>query len=162
MSVGDVVVPTVRNGHRYIVTFPGTPSAEPTWPTTVGGEVTATGGVTYEEYGGDLCSYEDIADVLTAEVTAGSGYTAYGAEITSKTLTLDYRITNWDAADLTWTSLTKTFRYGFIYNTGEATAGIVGYMLFDEDFLDIAVSGVDFQVRWAGTGIVGLCGEGDV
>lgn len=48
-AVNDVVVPTIRNGHTYIVTDPGTSGAvEPTWPKTAQSTVTLDG-VTYQE-----------------------------------------------------------------------------------------------------------------
>lgn len=52
VAVGDLIVPTTRNGHYYRVTVTdGTAgTTEPTWPTTSGGTVTADG-VTYTEVG---------------------------------------------------------------------------------------------------------------
>lgn len=53
-AVGDVIVPTVRNGHAYRVTDAGTSGAtEPTWPTTEGGVVTLDG-VEYTEDSGTV------------------------------------------------------------------------------------------------------------
>lgn len=49
--VGDVLVPTVDNGHKYICTVAGdSDSTEPTWPTADGATV-VDGTVTWKEYG---------------------------------------------------------------------------------------------------------------
>lgn len=58
---GDVVMPTVRNGHRYMVTEAGTTATEPTWPTIQSDSV--TGGATFQEAGND---YDNVYDVRGA------------------------------------------------------------------------------------------------
>lgn len=61
-NVGDVVMPTVSNGHRYIVTSEGTSGAtEPTWPDI--GTVT-NGDVEFEELGIDYTSIYDVRGAL--------------------------------------------------------------------------------------------------
>lgn len=62
--VGDVLLPTVRNGHRYPVTEGGTLGAtEPTWPTTEGSSVT-DGLVEMEEGGPDYASAYDLRGAI--------------------------------------------------------------------------------------------------
>lgn len=51
LTVGALIVPTVRNGHVYKVTVAGTTgTTEPTWPLTSGTTVT-NGAVTFQESG---------------------------------------------------------------------------------------------------------------
>lgn len=47
-ALNDVIVPTVRNGHVYIVSVAGTAVTEPVWPTAAQGSVTQDG-VEYTE-----------------------------------------------------------------------------------------------------------------
>lgn len=59
---GDVVFPTVRNGHRYMVTLAGTAVTEPTWPTDSGSSITS--GAEFEEIGSDFASVYDLRSAL--------------------------------------------------------------------------------------------------
>jgi hypothetical protein len=59
---GDVVFPTVRNGHRYLVVTGGTTTTEPTWPTGMQSSVTA--GAEFEEAGIDYASVYDLRSAL--------------------------------------------------------------------------------------------------
>lgn len=59
---GDVVFPTVRNGHRYMVTLAGTAVTEPTWPTEPGSTITS--GAEFEEIGSDFASVYDLRSAL--------------------------------------------------------------------------------------------------
>lgn len=58
---GDIILPTVRNGHVYRVITAGTTTTEPTWPTT--DESTVTVGAEFEEAGTD---YENVYDLRGA------------------------------------------------------------------------------------------------
>ena len=153
----DIKVPTVRNGHRYKCKVAGTTAgAEPTWPTTAGGEV-VDGTVTWEEYGGDLCDLAVWADASANEVAAGNGYTTGGVELTTKTLTRTVKTVVFDADDAEWTALTKTMLFCFIYadgTVGAVTDPLIGYVLLDDTLTDVAISGVDFRVVWNASGIL--------
>lgn len=59
---GDIVFPTVRNGHRYMVTLAGTTVSEPTWPTGSGSKITS--GAEFEEIGSDYASVYDLRGAL--------------------------------------------------------------------------------------------------
>ena len=158
-TAGNVRMPTSgnRNGHRYICTVAGTSHAttEPTWPTTDDATVT-DGTVTWAEYGGDLCSLDIWADASGSEVANGSGYTTGGETLTTLSLTTTYSDTVWDADDVTFSSLTKTFRYAFLYMSGTVDGivnPIVGYILYDEAFADKSVSGIDWWTQISSSGI---------
>lgn len=62
-TVGQIVMPTTRNGYRYRVTVPGTSGTEPTWPTTEQGRVesgTNSPLLTFEEAGPEYSSIYDL------------------------------------------------------------------------------------------------------
>lgn len=76
----------------------------------------------------------DYFDDITNEVS-GSGYTAGGATLASKTCTEATRVTKFDAADVEWTSSTITARGAVIYydsGTG-STSLLLIYIDFGED-----------------------------
>lgn len=157
-ALGDVVIPTTRNGHRYICTVGGTVASgatEPTWPTTTGGTVGTA--PAWAEYGGDLCAHSVWADFSDDEVTDGDGYTTGGVALTSKALNHVYRDVYWDADDVPWTSITKTFRYAVLYQYGinnSIVNGVVGYQLCDDTFVDRVLSAVDYKIQWSANGIL--------
>ena len=113
-------------------------------------------------YTPDLSGDEVWGDVSSYEVASGDGYTTGGATLASKTLTRDTWKTTFDAGDVTWTSLTKTFRYAVIYKSGtvadpQGGADIVNplfaYVLLDDTPADIVVAGVDYVLQWSSLGI---------
>jgi len=161
-SEGDIVIPTTRNGHRYRATNDGTSaSSEPTWPTTFE-ETVVDNDITWEEYGGEHSDNEFFNDVSGNELAEGDGYTAGGATLNSVTLAkaaTDPAATQWDAADTTWTSLTKTMRTAFLYVDG-STPGtddyLISYILLDDTPQDVTVNGVDFTLKWNSSGILSI------
>jgi len=161
-SEGDIVIPTTRNGHRYRATNDGTSaSSEPTWPTTFE-ETVVDNDITWEEYGGEHSDNEFWDDVSANEVTDGDGYSVGGITLSSKTIaqnSTDPMATQWDAADVTWTSLTKTMRHAFLYVAG-GTPGtndyLISYILLNDAPADITVNGVDFTIQFNIEGIVEL------
>ena len=80
-EAGDVMQPTVRNGHRYRCIVGGTSdAAEPVWGTTPrnGSRLTEAGGVEWEECGPDAKSVYDLRAAI------------YGAWMAKASLAHDY------------------------------------------------------------------------
>lgn len=100
-------------------------------------------------------THEDFADV-TNEIT-GTGYTAGGAALASKTVSIDTTDDEgvFDAADVTWTSSTLTARGAVIYkDTGTAaTSLLICYLDFGSDQ---SSSAGDFTIQWNSEGILNL------
>jgi hypothetical protein len=102
-------------------------------------------------------THDYLDDVVASEVT-GTGYTAGGATLASKTLTYDgaNNVTVLDAADVTWASSTITARYAVIYSDAGATNSqkvLLGYVDFGSD--QSSTSG-NFTITWDSTGIFRL------
>lgn len=99
-------------------------------------------------------THDYLDDVVGNEVT-GTGYTAGGAVLSSKTVTYDAGTNTFkfDAADVTWASSSITARYAVVYDdsgASNATKPLIGYF----DFVtDRASSNGDFVVRWGADGI---------
>lgn len=104
-------------------------------------------------YTPDIDTHEDFADI-TNEVS-GTGYTAGGATLGSKTVTKD--TTNnkgvFDAADTAWSSSTITARYAIVYkSTGTAgTSQLIMYIDFGQDE---STSDSTFTITWNANGIL--------
>jgi hypothetical protein len=96
----------------------------------------------------------DYFNDVTNEVT-GTGYTAGGNTLASKTITYDdaNNVIILDAADSTWASSTITARYAVVYaSTGTAsTSPLIGYVDFGSD--QSSTNG-NFTITWDSTGIV--------
>jgi len=96
----------------------------------------------------------DYFNDVTNEVT-GTGYTAGGNTLGSKTITYDdaNNVIVLDAADTTWGSSTITARYAIVYaSTGTAsTSPLIGYVDFGSD--QSSTNG-NFTITWDSTGIV--------
>lgn len=76
---------------------------------------------------------------VTNEVT-GSGYTAGGVTLASKTVTYTpgTNVLALDAADITWAALTATSRYCVIYDDSpatDATKPLIGFIDFGADVI---------------------------
>lgn len=93
---------------------------------------------------------------IDANEASGTGYTAGGMALASKTVTQDN--TNdraaFDAADTEWTTITITARYYVIYVDG-ATAGVNDYLIGYESFgSDQSATAGTFTIQWDTTGIL--------
>jgi hypothetical protein len=99
-------------------------------------------------------THDYFNDVSTYEVS-GTGYTAGGATLASKTATYDSgtNVIVLDAADVTWSSSTITARYAVVYDsTGtSSTSALIGYVDFGSD--QSSTNG-NFTITWDSTGIV--------
>lgn len=105
-------------------------------------------------YTPDQDAHDYFNDVSTYEVS-GTGYTAGGNTLASKTATYDSatNVIILDAADTTWASSTITARYAVIYDsTGtSSTSALIGYVDFGSDQ---ASTNGNFTITWDATGIV--------
>jgi hypothetical protein len=88
---------------------------------------------------------------ITNEVS-GTGYTAGGATLASKTVGTSSLTFTFDAADTSWAASTITARYAIIYDsTGTAaTSALIGYVDFGAD---VVSSGGTFSIVWDALGI---------
>ena len=105
-------------------------------------------------YTPDQDAHDYFNDVSSYEVS-GTGYTAGGNTLASKTATYDSatNVIILDAADTTWASSTITARYAVIYDsTGtSSTSALIGYVDFGSDQ---ASTNGNFTITWDATGIV--------
>jgi len=90
-------------------------------------------------------------DDITNEVE-GTGYTADGELLASKTQTATGGVYTFDAADTTWSSSTITARYAIVYkDTGTAsTSPLIGYINFGGD---VSSTSSDLTIQWNASGI---------
>lgn len=103
-------------------------------------------------YTPDQDAHEYFSSV-TNEVT-GTGYTAGGATLASKTVTADTANNTgvFDAANVTWSTSTITARGAVVYkSTGTAsTSPLIEYIDFGTDKVS---AGGDFTITWDAAGI---------
>lgn len=96
--------------------------------------------------------YNDVSNEVTS-----SGYTAGGATLASKTVTLDTanNRVDYDAADVIWNAVTFTARYAVLYkSTGTAaTSPLIACIDFGGDKSPAAE---DFVLIWATAGLLRL------
>jgi hypothetical protein len=99
----------------------------------------------------------DSTDPAFCEVVTGTGYTTGGATLATPTLTSAAGVCTFDAADITLTALTKTFRGAVIYAIGTFETivnPVLFYILFNDAPADVVVNGIDFTIRWNSNGIL--------
>ena len=92
---------------------------------------------------------------LTDEVANGAGYTTGGTALANVTLTRTLGVVKFDADDVVFSSLTKTFKYGVLVDITAANDDIVGFVDFDDtsSATEITVSGTNYTVAWNASGI---------
>lgn len=97
----------------------------------------------------------DYKDDVTNEVT-GTGYTATGATLASKTVTYTGATNKHvlDAADVTWSTSTITARNAVVYDASPATDATRPLICYQASDVDIVSSGGDFTIVWNAAGIV--------
>jgi|1048.fasta_scaffold00544_17 hypothetical protein len=98
----------------------------------------------------------DYFDDVVANEVSGTGYTAGGNTLASKTITYDGATNKvvLDAADTTWSASTITARYAVVYDASpasDATRPVIGYVDFGSDQ---SSSSGNFTITWDATGIV--------
>lgn len=89
---------------------------------------------------------------LSNEVANGSGYTTGGATLGSKTWTVSSLVSTFDAADTTWSNLTKTHRYLVLLDDTPTTPAdpLVGWV---DSGGDQSNAGTDLTYVWNASGI---------
>lgn len=98
---------------------------------------------------------DDFFNDATNELAGGTGYTAGGETLASKTITYDSASdqVRWDAADVTWPfTASKTWRYGVIYidTAGAATTDpLYGLLSWDSD----QTVSTTYTLQWDPAGI---------
>jgi hypothetical protein len=99
-------------------------------------------------------SHDYLDDVVGNEVT-GTGYTAGGKALTSKTNVYDAatNTVKFDADDVTWASSTITARYAVVYDDSGATNGQKALIAYFDFTTDRASSNGEFVVRWGADGV---------
>ena len=98
---------------------------------------------------------DDYKNDVTNEVT-GTGYTATGEALTSKTVTYTAGTNKHvlDAADTTWATSTITARIAVIYDSSPATDPTRPLISYQDFITDQSSSGGDFTIQWNASGII--------
>lgn len=92
---------------------------------------------------------------VTNEVV-GTGYTAGGSALASKTVTQTNNVVTLDAADVTWSASTITARRAVLYdNSGASDAARVLLLWVDFGQDEISSNG-NFTIQWNASGIATL------
>lgn len=88
----------------------------------------------------------------TNELSTAGGYTAGGVTLASKTLTSSSLVTTFDAADLSWSALSVTFRYIVLWDDTPTTPAdpLISYV---DTGGDQTLSSTDLAVIWNASGI---------
>lgn len=90
---------------------------------------------------------------ISAEEISGTGYTAGGQSLSSKSLVDNGGVATFDADDVIWSSSTLTARYAVIYDNTPADAvdkKLIGFI----DYEEVKEStGGDWQIQWNTNGI---------
>jgi hypothetical protein len=91
-------------------------------------------------------THDEWNDVSAFE-SNGSGYTAGGNVLSSKTLTYDATKNEWtwDAADTTWTNASLSFRYAVLYDDTATNKPLIAYVDFGATQ---TVANQDVTIRW--------------
>lgn len=161
---GDVIQPTVSNGHYYRYTDTGggndTGAVEPTWPTdgtTVddnGMEVTDIGTTLPISGGKDSV----FADVVAHEIT-GTGYTAGGVILANKALITQADV-SWIAADdPEWLNSTLAARWSVRYLAATVNAVVnplISCTLLDDTPADVVTDNSRLRLILPATGVHSL------
>lgn len=103
-------------------------------------------------YAVDIDNHTVKSDILNE--ISGTGYTAGGAAILNRTVTIDNtnNVAHYDGDDVTWVSSTITAAFGIIYkDTGvDTTSPLIAYIDFGGNK---SSSAGDFTIQWNVDGI---------
>lgn len=96
-------------------------------------------------------STNEVKADATNELGTGGGYTALGQALASKTYVATSLVTAFDAADVTWTGFTGTFRYGVIWDDTPTTPTDPLIALIDNT--SQTITAMDLVFAWNAGGI---------
>ena len=101
-------------------------------------------------------SADEFFSDVTNELGTANGYTAGGATLGSKSVTVTGTATQYRAAATTWTAgsgETLTARYAVVRkDTGTAsTSPVLAYVLLDNSPADVSATNADFTITWHAT-----------
>lgn len=96
-------------------------------------------------------STNEVKADATNELGTGGGYTALGQALASKTYAAAALVTTFDAADVTWTAFTNTFRYGVIWDDNPTAPADPLIALIDNT--SQTITAMDLVFAWAAGGI---------
>jgi len=104
-----------------------------------------------DSYTPDQEADTELADVVwsTNEVE-GDGYDAFGAVLTTPTVTEATRVTKFDADDVEWAESTITARYAVLYDAVASGHPLILWVDFGED--KSSENGT-FKIEWNASGI---------
>lgn len=95
-------------------------------------------------------THDQFVDLSSGEVT-GTGYTAGGATLAGKSISISGGDLDWDATDPTWASSTITARGGVVYDNTLANDPLICLLNFGSD---ISSSSGTFTVTFAAGGFI--------
>lgn len=96
---------------------------------------------------------------VSGNEASGTGYTAGGATLANASIANG----KLDADDVTFSTITVTFRYAVCYISGtieSITNPVLFYILFDDTPADQVISAADYPVVWNSNGIIALTNTG--
>ena len=89
---------------------------------------------------------------VSANEISGTGYTAGGVELSSKTISVSSGVARWDAADATWLTSTFTARHAVLYDTTNSSSLIASIDFGGDQTISVGT----FTVQWSTGGIMAL------
>lgn len=92
-------------------------------------------------------STNEVKADATNELSTAGGYTALGQALASKTNTTSGLVNSFDAADVTWASLSVTYRYGVLWDDTPTTPAdpLIGYV---DSGGDQTLNSTDLVFQW--------------
>jgi ABC-type lipopolysaccharide export system ATPase subunit len=111
-----------------------------------------------KDYTPNLDTHDVWADVSANEVATGNGYTTGGAAVTGLSVTRSGSVVTWDAADVQFVALTKTFKYGILYidaTVNSVEKPLIALIDFDDTTTtaEITVADSVYNIQWHTDGI---------
>lgn len=97
------------------------------------------------------------SEISTYEVATGDGYTTGGTTLAGSDVTHSGTVSTWNATDVTFTALTKTFMFGVLYAVGTLNGVVnplIAIVLFNTTPANVSVSTTDYVVTWNVSGLM--------